>query len=101
MRVDERNQRSGPEYIRDRVQFEFMRRCSPARNSAPLTGNSHNNMSASWTSYSPIGKGRRALIVAQPKTGKTVLMRSIINAIADNHPEVYIIVLLIDERPER
>ena len=48
----------------------------------------------------PIGKGQRALIVAQPKTGKTVLMQSIINAIADNHPEVYIIVLLIDERPE-
>ena len=47
----------------------------------------------------PIGKGQRALIVAQPKTGKTVLMQSIANAIADNHPEVYMIVLLIDERP--
>ena len=66
-----------------------------------LTGNGHNNMSTRIVDlFSPIGKGQRALIVAQPKTGKTVLMQSIINAIADNHPEVYIIVLLIDERPE-
>ena len=50
--------------------------------------------------FSPIGKGQRALIVAQPKTGKTMLLQSIANAIADNHPEVYMIVLLIDERPE-
>ncbi|MGX8707569.1 MAG: transcription termination factor Rho, partial [Bacteroidales bacterium] len=50
--------------------------------------------------FTPIGKGQRGLIVAQPKTGKTVLLKDIANAIADNHPEVYMIVLLIDERPE-
>ena len=50
--------------------------------------------------FSPIGKGQRALIVAQPKTGKTLLMKDIANAIAANHPEVYMIMLLIDERPE-
>ena len=89
-----------PEYIRDRVQFEFMTPLFPSEKFC-LTGNGHNNMSTrSVDLFSPIGKGQRALIVAQPKTGKTVLMQSIINAIADNHPEVYIIVLLIDERPE-
>ena len=89
-----------PEYIRDRVQFEFMTPLFPSEKFC-LTGNGHNNMSTRVVDlFSPIGKGQRALIVAQPKTGKTVLMQSIINAIADNHPEVYIIVLLIDERPE-
>ena len=89
-----------PEYIRDRVQFEFMTPLFPSEKFC-LTGNGHNNMSTRIVDlFSPIGKGQRALIVAQPKTGKTVLMQSIINAIADNHPEVYIIVLLIDERPE-
>ena len=89
-----------PEYIRDRVQFEFMMPLFPSEKFC-LTGNGHNNMSTRIVDlFSPIGKGQRALIVAQPKTGKTVLMQSIINAIADNHPEVYIIVLLIDERPE-
>ena len=89
-----------PEYIRDRVQFEFMTPLFPNEKFC-LTGNGHNNMSTRIVDlFSPIGKGQRALIVAQPKTGKTVLMQSIINAIADNHPEVYIIVLLIDERPE-
>ena len=89
-----------PEYIRDRVQFEFMTPLFPSEKFC-LTGNGHNNMSTRIVDlFSPIGKGQRALIVAQPKTGKTVLMQSIINAIADNHPEEYIIVLLIDERPE-
>ena len=89
-----------PEYIRDRVQFEFMTPLFPSEKFC-LTGNGHNNMSTRIVDlFSPIGKGQRALIVAQPKTGKTVLMQSIINAIADNHPEVYMIVLLIDERPE-
>ena len=89
-----------PEYIRDRVQFEFMTPLFPSEKFC-LTGNGDNNMSTRIVDlFSPIGKGQRALIVAQPKTGKTVLMQSIINAIADNHPEVYIIVLLIDERPE-
>jgi len=89
-----------PEFIRDRVQFEFMTPLFPSEKFC-LTGNGHNNMSTRVVDlFSPIGKGQRALIVAQPKTGKTVLMQSIMNAIADNHPEVYIIVLLIDERPE-
>ena len=89
-----------PEYIRDRVQFEFMTPLFPSEKFC-LTGNGHNNMSTRIVDlFSPIGKGQRALIVAQPKTGKTVLMQSIANAIADNHPEVYMIVLLIDERPE-
>ena len=89
-----------PEYIRDRVQFEYMTPLFPSEKFC-LTGNSHNNMSTRVVDlFSPIGKGQRALIVAQPKTGKTMLLQSIANAIADNHPEVYMIVLLIDERPE-
>ena len=89
-----------PEYIRDRVQFEFMTPLFPSEKFC-LTGNGHNNMSTRVVDlFSPIGKGQRALIVAQPKTGKTMLLQSIANAIADNHPEVYMIVLLIDERPE-
>ncbi|MBE6182374.1 MAG: transcription termination factor Rho [Rikenellaceae bacterium] len=89
-----------PEYIRDRVQFEYMTPLFPSDKFC-LTGNGHNNMSTRIVDlFSPIGKGQRALIVAQPKTGKTMLMQSIANAIADNHPEVYMIVLLIDERPE-
>ena len=89
-----------PEYIRDRIQFEYMTPLFPSEKFC-LTGNGHNNMSTRVVDlFSPIGKGQRALIVAQPKTGKTMLLQSIANAIADNHPEVYMIVLLIDERPE-
>lgn len=89
-----------PEYIRDRVQFEFMTPLFPSEKFC-LTGKGHNNLSTRVVDlFSPIGKGQRALIVAQPKTGKTVLLQAIANAIADNHPEVYMIVLLIDERPE-
>ena len=89
-----------PEFIRDRVQFEFMTPLFPTEK-FNLTGNGHNTLSNRIVDlFSPIGKGQRALIVAQPKTGKTVLLQGIANAIADNHPEVYMIVLLIDERPE-
>ena len=89
-----------PEYIRDRVQFEYMTPLFPSEKFC-LTGNGHNNLSTRIVDlFSPIGKGQRALIVAQPKTGKTMLLQAIANAIADNHPEVYMIVLLIDERPE-
>lgn len=89
-----------PDYIRDRVQFEYMTPLFPSEKFC-LTGNGHNNLSTRIVDlFSPIGKGQRALIVAQPKTGKTMLLLSIANAIADNHPEVYMIVLLIDERPE-
>ena len=89
-----------PDLVRDRVQFEFMTPLFPSEK-FNLTGNGHNTMSNRVVDlFSPIGKGQRALIVAQPKTGKTMLLQSIANAIADNHPEVYMIVLLIDERPE-
>ena len=89
-----------PDFIRDRVQFEFMTPLFPSKK-FNLTGNGHNTMSNRIVDlFSPIGKGQRALIVAQPKTGKTMLLQGIANAIADNHPEVYMIVLLIDERPE-
>ncbi len=89
-----------PNYVRDRVQFEFMTPLFPSEKFR-LTGGEHNNLSNRMIDlFSPIGKGQRALIVAQPKTGKTMLLQSIANAIADNHPEVYMIVLLIDERPE-
>ena len=89
-----------PDNVRDRVQFEFMTPLFPSEKFR-LTGNGHNNLSTRVVDlFSPIGKGQRGLIVAQPKTGKTILLQSIANAIADNHPEVYMIVLLIDERPE-
>ena len=89
-----------PDYVRDRVQFEYMTPLFPSEK-FNLTGNGHNTLSNRIVDlFSPIGKGQRALIVAQPKTGKTMLMQSLVNAIADNHPEAYIIVLLIDERPE-
>lgn len=89
-----------PEFIRDRMQFEYMTPLFP-NEKFTLTGNGHNNLSTRIVDlFAPIGKGQRGLIVAQPKTGKTVLLQNIANAIADNHPEVYMIVLLIDERPE-
>ena len=89
-----------PEHIRDRQQFEYLTPLFPSEKFR-LTGNGHNSVSNRIIDlFSPIGKGQRALIVAQPKTGKTMLLQSIANAIADNHPEVYMIVLLIDERPE-
>ena len=88
-----------PQVIRDRVSFEHL---------TPLFPEERFNLSGKNTSistriidmFSPIGKGQRAMIVAQPKTGKTMLLKDIANSIAANHPEVYLIVLLIDERPE-
>ena len=89
-----------PEYVRDRQQFEYLTPLFPSEK-FNLTGNGHNTVSNRIIDlFAPIGKGQRAMIVAQPKTGKTMLLQSIANAIADNHPEVYMIVLLIDERPE-
>ena len=89
-----------PEFIRDRVQFEYLTPLFP-NEKFRLTGEGHNSLTNRVVDlFSPIGKGQRALIVAQPKTGKTMILQSIANAIADNHPEVYMIVLLIDERPE-
>ncbi|MFZ2796057.1 MAG: transcription termination factor Rho [Prolixibacteraceae bacterium] len=89
-----------PEYIRDRVPFEHLTPLFP-NEKFELIGNGHDNISTRIVDmFAPIGKGQRGLIVAQPKTGKTVLLKEIANAIAANHPEVYMIVLLIDERPE-
>ena len=89
-----------PEFIRDRVQFEYLTPLFP-NEKFRLTGEGHNTLTNRVVDlFSPIGKGQRALIVAQPKTGKTMILQSIANAIADNHPECYMIVLLIDERPE-
>jgi transcription termination factor Rho len=89
-----------PGYVRDRVPFEYLTPLFP-NEKFKLTGHSQSNMSARiFDLVTPIGKGQRALIVAQPKTGKTVLLKDIANAIAANHPETYLIILLIDERPE-
>ena len=89
-----------PDIVRDRQQFEYLTPLFPSEK-FNLTGNGHNSKSNRIIDlFAPIGKGQRALIVAQPKTGKTMLLQSIANAIADNHPEAYMIVLLIDERPE-
>ena len=89
-----------PEFIRDRIPFDFLTPLFP-NEKFNLLGNGHNDLSCRVVDmFTPIGKGQRGLIVAQPKTGKTMLLKSIANAIADNHPEVYMIVLLIDERPE-
>ena len=89
-----------PEFIRDRIPFDFLTPLFPEEK-FNLLGNGHNDMSCRIVDmFTPIGKGQRGLIVAQPKSGKTMLLKSIANAIADNHPEVYMIVLLIDERPE-
>lgn len=89
-----------PDYIRDRVPFEHLTPLFP-NEKFNLTGKGHDNMSTRIVDlFSPIGKGQRGLIVAQPKTGKTMLLKEIANAIAANHPEVYMMVLLIDERPE-
>ena len=99
VKVKQINGRS-PEFIRDRVPFDFLTPLFPTEK-FNITSNGHNNLSTRVVDlFAPIGKGQRGLIVAQPKTGKTVLLKDIANAIADNHPEVYLIVLLIDERPE-
>lgn len=98
LRVDLVNGKTTEE-IRDRVAFEYL---------TPLFPEQRLNLSTTPNNYStrildlfaPIGKGQRGMIVAQPKTGKTVLLKEIANAIAENHPEVYLMILLIDERPE-
>ena len=90
-----------PEFIRDRVPFDFLTPLFPEEKFNLTGGKSGRDISCRIVDmFAPIGKGQRGLIVAQPKTGKTMLLKSIANAIAENHPEVYEIVLLIDERPE-
>jgi transcription termination factor Rho len=89
-----------PNFVRDRVPFQYLTPLFPDEK-LKLTGHSQETTSTRVMDlFAPIGKGQRGMIVAQPKTGKTVLLKDIANAVAANHPEVYLIVLLIDERPE-
>lgn len=89
-----------PDEVRDRVHFDHLTPLFPEEK-FNLTGKGHNDLSTRIIDmFTPIGKGQRGLIVAQPKTGKTTLLKNVANAIADNHPEVYLLILLIDERPE-
>ncbi len=89
-----------PQFVRDRVPFEFLTPLFPDEK-FKLTGNGKSSLSTRMIDlFAPIGKGQRGLIVAQPKTGKTVLLKEVANAISANHPEVYMMILLIDERPE-
>ncbi len=103
VKVDKINGRS-PEEVRDRVPFDHLTPLFPEekfRLTASMSPKVTDRISVRVVDlFSPIGKGQRGLIVAQPKTGKTMLLKDIANAIAWNHPEVYMIVLLIDERPE-
>lgn len=89
-----------PKDIRDRVSFEHLTPLFPEKKFNLCTGNKDSLSCRVIDLFTPIGKGQRALIVAQPKTGKTMLMKDIANAIAHNHPETYLMMLLIDERPE-
>ena len=89
-----------PEEIRDRIPFDYLTPMFPDEK-INITGHPGCKLSTRIIDlFAPIGKGQRGLIVAQPKTGKTVLLKDIANAIAYNHPEIYLIILLIDERPE-
>ena len=89
-----------PEEVRDRIPFDFLTPLFP-NEKFNITGHKGCTISTRIMDlFAPIGKGQRGLIVAQPKTGKTVLLKEVANAIAANHPEVYLIILLIDERPE-
>ncbi|MBQ7150489.1 MAG: transcription termination factor Rho [Prevotella sp.] len=98
--IDKINGRA-PEEIRDRIPFEHLTPLFPDEKFTLCGDRATTNLSTRVVDlFSPIGKGQRALIVAQPKTGKTILMKDIANAIAANHPEAYLMMLLIDERPE-
>jgi len=89
-----------PNEVRDRVPFDYLTPLFP-QEKLNLTGHAKSTVSTRVMDlFTPIGKGQRGLIVAQPKTGKTQLLKEIANAIAENHPEVYLMILLVDERPE-
>ncbi|MBN1415953.1 MAG: transcription termination factor Rho [Bacteroidales bacterium] len=97
MEINGRN----PDFIRDRIPFDYLTPLFPNEKYTLIKQGERGNLSVRVVDmFSPIGKGQRGLIVAQPKTGKTILLQDIANAIAANHPEVYLIILLIDERPE-
>ncbi|MBX2960724.1 MAG: transcription termination factor Rho [Flavobacteriales bacterium] len=89
-----------PAVVRDRVPFDYLTPIFPDEK-LRLTGHKNSTLSTRVIDlFTPIGKGQRGMIVAQPKTGKTTLLKEVANAIAENHPEVYLLILLIDERPE-
>ena len=98
IKIKEINGRT-PDFVRDRVAFEHLTPLFPDEK-FKLAENSSTLSTRVLDLFAPIGKGQRGMIVAQPKTGKTVLLKEVANAIAANHPEAYLIVLLIDERPE-
>lgn len=89
-----------PRFIRDRIAFEHLTPLFPDEKFDLTSGKTCNLSTRVVDMFAPIGKGQRGLIVAPPKTGKTILLKDIANAIAENHPETYIMILLIDERPE-
>lgn len=99
VKVEEINGRN-PDFIRDRVPFDFLTPLFPDEKFTLCTPGEGTLSVRVIDMFSPIGKGQRGLIVAQPKTGKTILLQEIANAIAKYHPEVYLIILLVDERPE-
>jgi len=99
VKVDKINGRD-PAWVRDRVPFKFLTPLFPDEKFTLVKGKDQNLSMRVMDLFSPIGKGQRGLIVAQPKTGKTILLKDVANAIAAHHPEVYLIVLLVDERPE-
>jgi transcription termination factor Rho len=99
IKVDEINGRS-PDFIRDRVPFDFLTPLFPNEKFTLCTPGEGSLSVRVIDMFAPIGKGQRGLIVAQPKTGKTILLQEIANAIAKYHPEVYLMILLVDERPE-
>ncbi|HKK38462.1 MAG TPA: transcription termination factor Rho, partial [Cryomorphaceae bacterium] len=98
IKVDEINGRD-PDFVRDRVPFKYLTPLFP-QEKFNLSGDNKNVSTRIMDLFAPIGKGQRGLIVSQPKTGKTTLLKDVANGIAANHPEVYLIILLIDERPE-
>jgi transcription termination factor Rho len=99
IKIDKINNRN-PDFVRDRVPFDFLTPLFP-NEKFNLTGHPQTSLSMRVMDlFTPIGKGQRGLIVSQPKTGKTTLLKEVANAIAYNHPECYLIILLVDERPE-
>ncbi|MBI5538958.1 MAG: transcription termination factor Rho [Bacteroidia bacterium] len=99
VKIEEINGRS-PEMVRDRIPFDHLTPLFPDEKFDLANGPRSTISTRIVDMFAPIGKGQRGLIVAQPKTGKTVLLQEIANAIASNHPEVFLIILLVDERPE-
>ena len=98
LRVESINGKT-PQEIRDRIPFDYLTPLFPTEK-LDLFQEANNYSTRIVDLFTPIGKGQRGMIVAQPKTGKTMLLKDIANSIAKNHPEVYLIILLIDERPE-